>query len=385
MIDPRLKQWATTAQARYVDAINEHGSNRKGARALGVHATTVDRSIAALRAKAARAGYAPEADMHHVVPAPFAVKGTSTLYDDNGNVRAQWVKTHVDQAQLEQAMREAVAALTEDVPRVKPAREPAHVEAELLNLYTVTDYHVGMRSWKPETGADWDVDIAERVLIDAFTEALNRSPAAHTAFINQLGDFLHFDSLSALTPTSGHLLDADSRFPRVVRAATRLLRTVVGLALQRHQHVVLSLMEGNHDPASSVWLRHLFALLYENEPRIAVIDCESPYYAHQWGQTMLGFHHGHLAKNDKLPVLFAARYPRMWGGTSKRYAHVGHWHHVDEKEHAGMKVVQHPTLAAADAYAARYGYDAQREITTITYHARFGQVARTTVCPEMVA
>jgi hypothetical protein len=50
----------------------------------------------------------------------------------------------------------------------------------------------------------------------------------------------------------------------------------------------------------------------------------------------------------------------------------------------GVTVVQHPTLAARDAYAARGGWIADRAAQAITYHKRFGQVGRVMVCPEMV-
>ena len=62
----------------------------------------------------------------------------------------------------------------------------------------------------------------------------------------------------------------------------------------------------------------------------------------------------------------------------------GHRHHVEEKEHSGMTVLQHSTLAARDAYAARGGWHSERQATSITYHSRWGQVARHTVTPEML-
>jgi hypothetical protein len=88
----------------------------------------------------------------------------------------------------------------------------------------------------------------------------------------------------------------------------------------KHEKVVVLMAEGNHDMASSVWLRVMFRALYENEPRVEVIDSELPYYCHQHGKTMLAFHHGHLKKNDQLPLLFASQYPEVWGATTKRYA-----------------------------------------------------------------
>jgi hypothetical protein len=45
--------------------------------------------------------------------------------------------------------------------------------------------------------------------------------------------------------------------------------------------------------------------------------------------------------------------------------------------------MQHSTLAARDAYAARGGWMSERQATVITYHEKYGQVSRNTVVPEM--
>lgn len=329
-------------------------------------------------------GINPECDLTHPVPSPLVLKGTSTLYDADGKARMQWVKTRVDQERVEAAMRAAIEAMAENIPRVEPISPPRAVVDTLCNLYTLTDVHIGMRAWKPETGADWDLHIAERVLCGAFDQLIAGAPQAKVAVVNQGGDALHFDSLSAVTPTNNHLLDADGRYSKVVKSAVRIFRHMIDRALQKHEQVVVLMQEGNHDLASSVWLRHLFGLLYEQEPRVKVIDSEMPYVVHEHGKTMLAFHHGHLAKNDRLPLLFASQYPEVWGRTTKRYCHVGHRHHVEDKEHPGMRVVQHPTIAARDAYAARGGWISERQMTAFTYHKEYGQVASNTVAPEML-
>jgi len=128
----------------------------------------------------------------------------------------------------------------------------------------------------------------------------------------------------------------------------------------------------------------MFAALYENEPRVQVIQSESPYYAHQHGETMLVWHHGHLKKPDALPLYAAAEFAPMWGATKKRYGHLGDKHHLQEREHSGMIVIQHPTLAARDAYASRHGWHALRSARSITYHETYGEVGRVTVGPEML-
>lgn len=335
--------------------------------------------------QAAMRGFAPDHGMVQTVPAPYVVRGTSTLYDEDGKAKLQWVKTRIEDKQVDAAMRAAVDSLANAMPKAKPVAKPKHTLDHLCTLYTLTDCHVGMKAWQPETGADWDLDIAESMLCGAIDYLLDASPKAATCVINQLGDFLHADGLQSVTPTSGHLLDVDSRYPKVVSVATRILRYVIDSALQKHSRVIVLMAEGNHDMASSVWLRHLFGLLYENEPRVKVLDSEVPYYVHTHGKTMLAFHHGHLKKNEGLPLLFAAQYPQEWGGTTKRYCHTGHRHHVEEKEHSGMSVIQHATFSARDAYAARGGWFAERKIKAITYHTEYGETSTVTVTPEMLA
>lgn len=379
-----LKPYATPRQAEYVDAVIAHGSHRKAAEALNVDHSAVDHTIRKLKAKAARQGYAPGHFVNGTAPGYLMGKVTVQRGRD-GDVERTWERQSPDQVAWQEAMRAAVDALAADVKRAKPVPAPAATAAHLCNLYTLTDSHVGMLAWRQEGGADWDLTIAERTLVGCFEAMIASAPAAEVGIVNQLGDFLHFDGLEAKTPTSGHILDGDGRYEKVVQVAVRILRRVVDLALAKHARVHVLMAEGNHDLASSVWLRTLFAALYENEPRVTVEQSPLPYYAFQHGRTMIAFHHGHLKKPDQLPLLFAAQFPSMWGGTLKRVCHVGHRHHSELKEHAGMTVVEHPTLAARDAYAARGGWIAERKATAYTYHADHGEVASVTVTPEMLA
>lgn len=318
------------------------------------------------------------------MPENHYLKGVSTLYNADGEIRAQWVKTNVDQERAAEARREAFEALTADMPRMAPIAPPEAVLADLCNLYTFTDYHLGCLAWHREGGQDWDLTIAERMLNSAMLAMIQQSPKAHLAVINIQGDFLHTDGKLPLTPASKHVLDADTRFPKLRQAAIRVIRRMVGWALETHADVHLIIAEGNHDEESSGWLADLFTVFYENEPRLEVNDSQLPFYVLEWGETMLGVHHGHKVKNEQLPLLFASQFPQEWGRTKKREIHCGHRHHRDEKEYNGVTVIQHPTLAARDAYAARGGWIADRAAQAITYHKRFGQVGRVSICPEML-
>jgi hypothetical protein len=384
-IDEALKRWATPRQAEYIDKVNELGSARMAARAFNVDASAVQFAIKQVERKAAKAEYSPSHDMTRPVPEGYNVHGVSTYYDADGVVRGQWVKSKADDLAREAAVKAAYAAMAEELPKVAAVDAPANLLADLLNMFTVTDYHLNMRAEARISGEDWNHDIAEALLFRAFEHMVRSAPRAATAILNQLGDFLHHDAALPVTPTHGHILDASCSTATAAKVATRLIRRIISLLLEYHETVIVVMGEGNHDPISSVWLRLMFKSLYENEPRVQIVDSETPYYAVQHGKVMLGFHHGHLAKNEALPLLFATRFPEMWGATKFRVAHTGHRHHKQEREHSGMEVLQHPTLAAADAYANRGGWDALRRTFAITYHAEHGEVARNTVTPGMLA
>jgi hypothetical protein len=140
--------------------------------------------------------------------------------------------------------------------------------------------------------------------------------------------------------------------------------------------------EGNHDPAASVWLRVMLKQLYEKNVRVEIDTSPNPYTVYEHGKTLLGFYHGHLAKLTSLGELFAAQFRPQWGRCEYVYIHTGHKHHVKEEERSGCKIVQHPTLAAPDAYAARGGWLSKRQATSMTYHRERGEVARGIFIPE---
>ncbi len=360
-----------------VDALQAFGSQSAAARALGLPRPT----FLARLAEARRRGVKPKAQAlvagASAAPPPgYKLKGTSTLYDGDGVPRLQWVKTDAALEQLQALQRAALAGMCAELKPIARIPAPRSTIEDLLNLYTITDSHVGMLAWKKESGEPWDLEIAEECLTQTFTSMIDAAPPAAVGVVNQLGDFLHFDSLQPMTPTNHHMLDADSRYQKVVEVAVRILRRIVSHALSRHKRVVVYMHEGNHDPAGSVWLRVLFSQLYDKNPRVYVEKSPLPYVVYLHGETLLGFHHGHMTKLANLPQIFAARFRKEWGAASHCYIHTGHRHHVEEKEHPGVNVVQHATLSAPDAYAARGGWLSKRQATSMTYHKKRGEIAR---------
>lgn len=319
------------------------------------------------------------------LPAGQMVKGVSALVDGQGREVAKWIKTATDSDNAAAIFAATVEALKEDLPRVTIMPAPATVESDLLNQFTVTDNHFGMLSWREETGSDYDLRIAEQLILDWFAAAIANAPQAHTAVLAQIGDLMHHDALESVTPAHKHVLDADSRLQKVIRVVIRTIRRIIDMLLQKHQHVHVIMASGNHDPASSAWLREMLAAMYENEPRISVDNSPSLYYAYEWGATALFWHHGHKRGVNNVDATLAGMFRELYGRSKFAYAHIGHLHSDEGRKSGLMYVERHETLAAPDAYAAGGGWLSGRSAKVITYSRRYGEVGRSTLRPEMVA
>lgn len=323
------------------------------------------------------------------LPLGQQVRGASTLYAKNESgeweQRVQWVKTTRDAAEQAATMRTVVDALLEEIPRVNPTAGPKQANELLLNQYTVTDLHFGMLAWAEETGdADYDLKIAEKLLVDWFSAAIAMSPNAAVGVLAQLGDLMHHDALESVTPAHKHVLDADSRLQKVIRVVIRVIRQIIGMLLQKHPRVHIVMASANHDPASSAWMREMLHAMYENEPRVSVDNSPDIYYVYEWGKTALFYHHGHKRKLANVDSVFAGKFREIFGRCPKSYGHIGHLHNDEAKDSNLMKVERHRTLAPSDAYASSGGWLSERDAKVITYHREFGEVFRSTLSPEMV-
>lgn len=308
--------------------------------------------------------------------------------DGEKTPRLIWEKAKSGDDRTAQAVLSAIEAAKEDIPQAIPVAAPIDVQSLLASTYIVTDFHFGMMAWHEETqAADWDLKLAEDLIVKWFEAAIAAAPASAIAVLAQLGDLMHWDGMAAITPTSGHVLDADTRFQKLVRVVIRAIRRIIGMLLKKHELVHVFMVAGNHDPASAVWLREMLSALYENEPRVIVDKCADNFHCFEHGQTSLFFHHGHKRSISQVSETFAAKYREVFGRTRFSYGHIGHFHHKEvlkAKETSLMEIEQHRILPPPDAHSATSGYVSARAAQVITYHKDFGEVGRLTITPEMV-
>lgn len=319
------------------------------------------------------------------------LKRVSTYRGADGQIRGQWSITVADDEDKREAFDQIVEGFKESIPRVKPTVATKTKKTENLhNNYVLSDAHIGSLAWAPESGADWDLQIAEDMLVKAIGAMIKQSPPAKECTVALLGDWTHYDKFEAVTTLSGNVLDGDGRQPKMNKRAIRIARHLIAMALQHHDIVNVLVAEGNHDIIAANWLRELFIVAYEDETRVNVIDDPRPYYAWLQGDILHCWHHGHLKgspnmkKAEDLVALFADEYRHLWGKARKVYINTGHFHFATESEPRGARVLQHPTLTTRDSWAARRGYGSMREARASTYHDKYGLTGTVNVSPEML-
>jgi hypothetical protein len=379
MLDEKLKEYATPTQCKYIDAVNKHRSMREASRQLKVNFGTIRQSVESVKKKAALCGYAPAVGMVHPTTSPFIVKGVSTLYDEDGKQRAQWVKTKVDEYQVEENLKLLIADMTSEargLSKIVPA--PKIVEEDLLAVYPIGDPHFGMYAWAAEAGNDFDTEIAERLTLGAVDRLVASAPAAATAILAPLGDVMHADDSKNRTPQSGNQLDVDTRHQRVMLIANRAIRRAIYRCLEKHSKVIVRILQGNHDPHSAFAVAMAIHDHFENNPRVVVDLSPAYFWYYRFGKVLLGLTHGDKAKGKDLLGVMATDKAEDWGQTKFRYFYHGHLHESGKKEMPGLLVEWFRTLAPSDAWAAGEGYRSGRDMNAIILHKKYGEVGRHT-------
>lgn len=381
-----LIPFATFRQKEYIEALKDTGSARAASEALGIGKDVVSRSMRALRATAAIHGHAPEHNMTHTVPDPFAVKRISTNYKADGSVGQQWVIAEPIREKTAEALREFVEELCSEVRgKYEPTPAPEIDTDDLLTVYKFGDPHFGMASTVQAGGDDFDVDEADRLTRGGIDRLVRVTPSSRACIVEVIGDTMHANDSKAVTPGHGHALDVDGRgFAYASLRAARAWCYVIERALEKHAEVTVWMLEGNHDPDASQALAMAVALYFEREKRVKIDLGRAVFRYMRFGKVLLGAHHGDKVKMADLPLLMAVDRPKDWGETLFRVIDVGHIHHDVVKEVQGVRVESLRTLAAKDPYHRGKGYRALRDTRAAVYHSEYGEVERYTVSAAMI-
>jgi hypothetical protein len=307
------------------------------------------------------------------LPDGHKIKGVSVLTDASGETRMTWTKTTEAERTPEHIAATMEAAFQNFQPFAPAIIRSRFHDQNKLTSYICCDWHIGLFANSAETGQqDWDLKIARKSLIGTFEEVADQTPLSHKAVVLGLGDLFHFDSYKNATPASGNLMDVADRYPVVVDAGIDILTNAVEIARKRHKEVDVVILEGNHDPATTIGLRAALRMFYRNDARVNVSNSPNPYYWLRHGVNLIGATHGHNTKPDDLPLIMANMRAPDWSETVSRHFHTGHIHHDTLKERGGVRVYSHRAPIPQDAYHSAKGYLSGRSMRAFTYDRDLG-------------
>lgn len=321
----------------------------------------------------------PERGEEWALPDGHSVKGVSALVDADGRTIQQWIKTKEEPSAVDIAAM--LKSAFDDVKPAEPIPAPLVSEDDLLTLTPLADFHIGLFAWHRETGANWDLSIAERVIGSALDDLIARTPPSGHAIVLGGGDLLHSDSNENKTAKSGNVLQVDGRYQKVLMTACRLVVRAIDANLARHRHVTVRILPGNHDEHASVAVAYFLLAWYRNEPRVTVDVDPSLFFWFRFGKVLLGATHGHTVKLKDMASIMAHRRAEDWGATVHRFIHGFHIHHSSKYATEGNGVISesHQTPTPQDAWHWGAGFLSGRSMQSISYHREFGEVSRVRV------
>lgn len=344
-------------QRQAQEAVETYGSHAKAAVQLGVAKSTLQNWLKGTSKPPLEA-----------IGEGYYVKGVSTLVGEDGQTKAQWIKTSKEEQERNEAftagIQDALARFENGAPK---APAPRKTESDRLTVYPISDLHLGAYAWGDECGEDYDSDIAWNLIGEAMHRLVETAPPTDECLVLDLGDLVHADNPSNETERSGAKLDVDTRWQRVAEIAALVLVHCIEAAKQKHKIVRVRKAFGNHDPNTSRMLNITLKLYYGNDKRVIVEDSPKAFWYYRFGRVLLGVTHGDKTKAQDLPGIMAADVPEDWGASSCRMWLTGHIHHLTRKEYPGCVVETFRTLAAKDAYHAHSGYRSDRDMQMLVF------------------
>jgi hypothetical protein len=370
-------------QREVLQAVIEHGGVRSAARHLDCHHSVVGDMVKRVKERAAREfGHAPEAQLNHPIAEGFQLNAYSHFTKTINN-EPIWLKVKAAEADYWQGVENAIASIKPIDPK-SIAPMPQLAQSDIVPWLQIGDAHIGMLACEEETGANFDITIGEREICAAIAGLIDQMPACKRMVINDLGDGTHYETFKAMTEASGHVVDYDTRYWKMVDAWVRISEFAIHKALEKAETVDCIYNQGNHSRSNDVWNAVTMRALFRKTNRVNVLDNRSPFIAYRMGKTLVMIHHGDKTKPEGCAKVMADDYAIDWGETTFRYIDGGHVHHSQRKELPGCVFESWNNLAPRDKYANDGGWRSKQCMTMVYRSRTYGEVGRNVMPIERV-
>lgn len=242
-----------------------------------------------------------------------------------------------------------------------PVRD-VRTDSHLLEL-SLFDAHLGKLCWHPETGTDYDLDIAVGDLLGGVEDLLTKVSGFHIDRITiPIGnDFFQADNWLSTTHRGTRVDSTDDRFPKVYRQGYDAIEQII-MRCREIADVEVLWIPGNHDKTTSWYLSEQLRAVHADDPHVRVDNSPRKRKYRLYGITLIGYDHGDSMPIKDLPGMFMAEASELLAKSVYRTWRIGHFHASkrmkwwDNETIAGVDVTVLPSLSGTDAWHFENGY-----------------------------
>jgi hypothetical protein len=290
----------------------------------------------------------------------------STDKDGNVTVCPLWqVKVWLKRASplpIEKIIADLIGDAKSQAPRFGGVRRKKPTKRGYLVEISVPDLHVGKLCWADETGENYNTKAAVDVYGMAIAHFLERIGELRvSSILLPVGnDLLHVDNMVGTT-TAGTKQDVDGRWQKQFRVARQMLTDSIE-QMAEIAPVDVVRVPGNHDTENSFYLCEVLDAWFHNHKNVSVENVPGTRAYRRFGNTLIGFTHGHRIRHDRLVQVMIEERPEDYGQARHREFHLGHFHKKREVQyvagdtHGGMVVRVLPSLSGTDAWHHAEGW-----------------------------
>ena len=261
----------TEHQKKAIDAYIKAGSYNKAAQILGKDPSNLRKLIKQLEAEGKVPWRSPAPNPSHL-----SIGKSTVQFDKHGDVIQEWRRQYPS-AQMMQDVVDGLCERVKGKGRVRVTKPKKNSTRGILFEIDIFDAHVGMFADERETlDANYNCDIAAQRMMNAVQSLAFRANNPDKVVLVFGGDMLHADNRSNQTPSSGHILDVDTRYHRVVEYVITACSDCIDICSQIAPEVEVVILEGNHSPHSEVWLGQVLRAFYSNCPNIIIKTSPNP-------------------------------------------------------------------------------------------------------------
>jgi hypothetical protein len=240
---------------------------------------------------------------------------------------------------------------------------------------SLSDYHLAKRT----VDGDNSIEARAKRYLDVAQSLINKVVSNYhidTVILPISNDFFHTDNYQHQT-TNGTPQDTIMDYSEEYELGFSVLVDTINMLRQYASHVVVVLVQGNHDRTKSFYLAHALDVFFKGTHDVDFIREHSVVKGITLGNTFIGWHHGNC-KIEDLPLLFAthSQYSQAFGNAKYREVHTGDKHHYMAKEIKGVRIQQMPSLSGTDRWHLDNNYvHSVRAALALVYDLELGKIA----------